>query len=60
MAKRRNYDDIKIEIIPHYIPQEEMTDLIIRALFGSRRCAAYEFLKWEAEREKNNKKEPTI
>ena len=35
MAKRRNYDNIKVEIILQYISQEEMTDLIILALWGS-------------------------
>lgn len=49
MAKRRNLDDFKVEIVPHYIPQDEMTDLIIRALWGSRQGAAREFLAWEAE-----------
>lgn len=50
MAKRRNYDNIKVEIVPHYISQEEMPDLIIRALWGSKQSAAREFLAWEAER----------
>ena len=50
MAKRRNYDNIKVEIVPHYISQEEMPDLIIRALWGSKQSAAREFLAWETER----------
>lgn len=49
MAKRRNYDNIKVEIVPQYISQEEMTDLIIRAIWGSKQSAAREFLAWEAK-----------
>ena len=50
MAKRRNYDNIKVEIVPRYISQEEMPDLIIRALWGSKQSAARDFLSWQAER----------
>lgn len=42
MTKRRNYDNIKVEIVPQYISQEEMTDLIILALFG---CSPQEAAK---------------
>ena len=50
MAKRRNYDNIKVEIVPHYISQEEMNDLNILALWGSAEKAARDFLSWQAER----------
>lgn len=61
MAKRRNYDNIKVEIVPHYIPQEEMTDLIILALFG---CSPQETAKKlcmnsQPKKQKGNKKELT-
>ena len=50
MAKRRNYDNIRVEIVPQYISQEEMTVLIILALWGSAENAARDFLSWQAER----------
>lgn len=61
MTKRRNYDNIKAEIVPHYIPQEEMTDLIILALFG---CSPQETAKKlcmnsQPKKQKGNKEELT-
>lgn len=57
MAKRRNYDNIKVEIVPHYISQEEMPDLIILALWGSAENAARDFLSWQAERMQKEQKQ---
>ncbi len=43
-----------IELKPQYVTQDEMTDIIIQALWGSRESAAREFLSWEEKRKVSN------
>lgn len=42
--------DLRVEIIPERVPDDEMVDIIIRALWGSKQSAAREFLAWEAKK----------
>ena len=40
--------DLRVEIIPERVSDDEMIDIIIQALWGSKQSAAREFLAWEA------------
>ena len=42
--------DLRVEIIPERVPDDEMVDIIIQALWGSKQSAAREFLAWEAKK----------
>lgn len=47
---RAHQRDLRVEIIPERVPDDEMVDIIIRALWGSKQSAAREFLAWEAKK----------
>lgn len=42
--------DLRVEIIPERVSDDEMIDIIIQALWGSKQSAAREFLAWEAKK----------
>ena len=42
--------DLRVEIIPERVPDDEMVDIIIQALWGSKQSAAREFLAWESKK----------
>lgn len=42
--------DLRVEIIPERVPDDEMVDIIIQALWGSGENAARDFLDWHAKK----------
>lgn len=44
--------DLRVEIIPERVPDDEMVDIIIQALWGSGENAARDFLDWHAKKMK--------
>ena len=49
MNGKRRHRDLRVDIIPQYMPMAEFTDVIIQALWGSCQSAAREFLQKEKE-----------
>lgn len=49
MNVKQRCRDLRVEIIPRYVPMTEFTDVIIQALWGSCQSAAREFLQKEKE-----------